>query len=510
MTGRPRPLPALGAAVTLALLLALVAASLWHLELERDEGYMSYGAWLVAQGELPYRDFMFPQQPYHPLVFSLVMALFGPSLVAARVLSALCFVALAVTLTITVARHAGDSRLALWTGCLFACNTMALFWYPRAKQYALTDLLLFLGFVLVLEARRRAGADGRPRSALLMAAGVLAGASLHVRLLTAPAVLVLAAAAARPTAARWRPLGALWFSTGMALASTPFLLLLVQAPGHWLFDTVRFQTLVRPDGSVLERGLLAAAALGRFFKYPVLAVLGLGAVTAAALELRARRAGSPRAGYPWQVAAWLLATLVVTALACHPTQGQYLVMTIPYLAFVSSPLVARGLAALGQTPTGRLAASLALALCIVLGSAGALGWIAEDRHRDFELGLGPFLEYQEFMTAQVDVGAGTTLAWWPGYLLVRGMERHPGGELGRPSDRVADSLDRNGYRAHRLRHPDQVADDIAQGEPLWIVTGLDAPPDLGRLMAGRYALQRRFGAIEVFRRVHPAAESRRP
>ncbi len=131
----------------LLFLVILLAGLVWHQKLERDEGYLSAGSWLVAQGRLPYHDFVFPQQPYFLFIYSLLMQLTGPSMLAARIFSAAIFLVLAAILFIFVSRYY-HRHAAKWAVVFFCFNTMSLYWYPRARQYVICDLLLFSSFFL--------------------------------------------------------------------------------------------------------------------------------------------------------------------------------------------------------------------------------------------------------------------------------------------------------------------------------------------------------------------------
>jgi len=103
----------------LALVLGLILAGLVARQrLEKDEGYLAAASWLLSQGRLPYRDFVFPQQPYFPLLQAPVLRAVGPSLPAARVLPALAFALLGGLLVVFVQRHDGDRSLARWAGAV--------------------------------------------------------------------------------------------------------------------------------------------------------------------------------------------------------------------------------------------------------------------------------------------------------------------------------------------------------------------------------------------------------
>src|SRR5689334_14423607 len=55
-----------------------------------DEGFYTTAARLVWQGKTPYKDFFYQQAPLLPYVYSWIWAIHPNSLVAMRILSAVC------------------------------------------------------------------------------------------------------------------------------------------------------------------------------------------------------------------------------------------------------------------------------------------------------------------------------------------------------------------------------------------------------------------------------------
>ena len=481
----------------LALVLCLILAGLVARQrLEKDEGYLSAASWLVSQGRLPYRDFVFPQQPYFPLLQAPVLRAVGPSLPAARVLPALAFAVLGGLLLVFVQRHDGAPSLARWAGAVFCFNTMALFWYPRCRQYAFTDLLLFGSFLLVAEAGRASSRSPAGRQWLCGLAGLAAGGALHVRLLviTAAAVLALAAARASGVGWSWRQLRA--FAVGLAAASLPFAWVAAQAPREWLYQAVTLQTRLRPPfeaGAMLRRG---SEVLVDFLSQPVPAALWLLAAWGALSWARGAR--PPHAGrrLAWQ----MLLVLTATALLCHPTQAQYLVQTLPYLVVVAAEPWGRLLVGVadGRRPWARLATGLLLVAVVTAGSKRAVWRIAGDA-ADPQLSVVDLAKYQAFMEGRTAPGQ-SLLTWWPGYLLVSRVVPYPGAELGQPSERGVGTMSKQEYLAHGLRHPEQTEVDVRSGKPHWVVTGQSSPSAASSWLEPRYLLRGRFGGIRVYER----------
>jgi hypothetical protein len=128
-----------------------------------DEGLMLAWADRIASGEWPYRDFWSNYLPGQPLVVAGLVKLFGPSLLAWRVLRVAVDAVTALLAYRLVRRDAGEGwALAAWVA---VAATMAFSSGPGPTPPA-----LLLAFAALLAARRTPGR-----------AGVLAGLAFFVR-----------------------------------------------------------------------------------------------------------------------------------------------------------------------------------------------------------------------------------------------------------------------------------------------------------------------------------------
>lgn len=101
-----------------------------------DEGIALQAARRVMQGELPYRDFLWPYGPAHPYLLAGLFKLFGVSLLDWRILRVLSDAASALAVFVLARRLAGQPlALVAWlaAACAFAQPTSA---NPAAEAYA--------------------------------------------------------------------------------------------------------------------------------------------------------------------------------------------------------------------------------------------------------------------------------------------------------------------------------------------------------------------------------------
>jgi hypothetical protein len=135
---------------------------LWQVE-PHDEGLMLAWAGRIASGQAPYRDFWCNYAPGQPLLLAGLVKLFGPSLLAWRVLRLVVDVAVALLAYVLIRRRAGEGwALAGW---LATAGAMA---FPAGPGPNATALALGLGAIALA-----------PRRALI--AGALAGLACFFR-----------------------------------------------------------------------------------------------------------------------------------------------------------------------------------------------------------------------------------------------------------------------------------------------------------------------------------------
>lgn len=139
-----------------------------------DEGVLNMGAWRVAQGQVPYRDFFLPTTPLAWYALGGFFRILGVGLLQERVFAAIVGLAL-VGLTLLLARRLTSSPLFAALPVAFLCQAGMSTW-PFANHHWLADVLV-LGSALSMDF----AAEGRPFPRAF-AAGILAALafwSLH-------------------------------------------------------------------------------------------------------------------------------------------------------------------------------------------------------------------------------------------------------------------------------------------------------------------------------------------
>ncbi len=215
---------------------ALVLANLFLGNLNQDEGWYLYAARLVAQGQLPYRDFAFTQAPLLPLVYAWIQPWIDVwGLAAGRVFTALLGLGAALFAALLAARLVGRCAAAAALICfvLIMLNVYQSYYFTMVKTYALTAFFLTLGLLVL------SWALSRRSSWLALGAGVLlllAGATRTSAGLVLPLVIIMLFWARRRLAFQAWAFLILGGLLAAAITLAPFALLAPEAARFFLWD----------------------------------------------------------------------------------------------------------------------------------------------------------------------------------------------------------------------------------------------------------------------------------
>ena len=108
--------------------------------LNADEGWYLYAGRLVWRGQLPYRDFAFPQMPLTPYVYG-ISQIFKPSLYLGR-LTSCAFAVAAVGLAVRVAWREGGRIAGVAVAVLCLAFPTGIYNLTLTKTYALSAFLM--------------------------------------------------------------------------------------------------------------------------------------------------------------------------------------------------------------------------------------------------------------------------------------------------------------------------------------------------------------------------------
>ena len=475
----------------------LLIGQAWHNALERDEGYLNAAAYLVSIGFTPYVDFIFPQQPYYPLIYGLWYKLTAVSLLGSRYLSIFFYGCLVAAMAVSMVALRKDKDQAFWAAIFLAFNTLCLFWYPRAKHYVSADLFLYIAFWLSVQTAAGLHSNRKVPVWWALAAGACAAIAIQIRLLLAPALPVLACAIVWK---KWRGggrghLG--WFCLGLIIASLPNAAIFCQSPAAWFFNNFEMHLATRPEiepGVAIRSMGTAVWGFVRRFENSLLIAFALGG-----LILPGR---APRVTIGERLALGVIIALSAGFLIPQPTYRQYWVEVMPYLVVASVGPWCRFLDQCNQRLSHKKYLAAGILLVIVMaGGYKAVGRVVVSQHWHPVWGMGHYLRFNAYMqTKEQSDPQSLMLTWWPGYLVAHGIRPYPGSELGKPCYRAVNRLSRKQMITHGMLHPDDVRHIVAAGKPDLVLLGPDSGPDDARDLSSTYALQAEFGSNRLYKR----------
>ncbi|MFQ6031614.1 MAG: hypothetical protein ACE5K2_01725, partial [Candidatus Zixiibacteriota bacterium] len=120
-------------------ILFLVIFALFRL-IDWDEGGYLSAAYQVRCGKIPYLDFLYPQMPYVPYVYSPISGFGFASLFWGRLISAFASLILGIALFWVAYKSSKDAKLSLFLFFLYSFNGLFLTWHCTVKTLVLSDL----------------------------------------------------------------------------------------------------------------------------------------------------------------------------------------------------------------------------------------------------------------------------------------------------------------------------------------------------------------------------------
>ncbi len=487
--------------------------------IDDDEGFYSSGARLVREGKIPYRDFFFNQAPLVPYVYSTVWGLRPRSLVAMRTLSALLS-AIAVALWGICLLRAKrlSTPVALATFASVLLNPYWIYWNSVVKTFALANLLMTVGVICLYAAAQ----TDRRRWYIL--AGVALGGCASARLLYGPLVAMLflwllnwdRRSPLRGTSRTFA------YFTGSVCGLIPLILTFSLAPAAILFDNVRYYSMqsgyhleagraVTGHGGILVTVMVYVVGIGfrLILEHPYFAAeLGLALAGGLSLIKLSKSTGGPYTQRDYDFAKLILVVLlsyVAAALIPYPPFNQYFDAPLTPLL---TPFAAEGARLVLSVERKKLVA-LAAAMLILVSLE-----IKRDSARlldDQEWSLANYRGVKRAIKANSRPD-DVILSFWSGYVFESGRRYFPG-----LNDeviyRIMDRTTEGEKLQYHIPSKTQILSAIAAGTPKMIVTGrkrcmsefyanLSAQElvTFHASISSKYALVRRVGDVEVFRR----------
>lgn len=391
----------------------------------RDEGFYLMAARLVMEGQVPYRDFFYPQMPLVPYVFGLWHLVAGESWRAARTGAALlAFAAYALTALYTARRSGFAAGVLTFLLCGLAIILQA--WIPTAQTDSVSAPLMM------------AAACALQRAAPAWA-GLFAGLTVLSRLTLAPVVPIFFLWGVATSGAATRGRAALSFLQGLLVPVLIGVAFLAFDPENFYHNNLGYHlqrsTLTDEEGSFkrllvlrILLGLRDGSGIGEWqFRFILYSALLHSA-------LRVRRGGL-KAVDPL---VWLGAVLFVIHLTPKPTYLQYFCIVALPLFPAAAALWCGAFRLLAMRANVRWLQPVGIALLVMwFGWAGSLDVERFTRTGHRVIGIGQsykatwkldFIKRVNEAITKLSTDGLPVFAWWPGHLYGTEIAPLPGTE----------------------------------------------------------------------------------
>jgi hypothetical protein len=397
-----------------------------HRFVDADEGFYLLAARLVFHHKLPYVDFLYTQMPLLPYIYGLWMLLWGESWLSGRLFSACLTAGLGVLLYVHVCSRTKKWASAIFAVLLFSSSTLMFGWLPIVKTYAVSSLLLFTCYMLVIHISETSSKK------TFVVCGLLLGVSMEVRLYLAAVLPVFLLWIWRHPKLVERGRRIAWFLAGFTFAALPAIWFLALDPGAFIFNNIGIHAMRSSDGLIGGLGqklavlteVLVGGPRGNGVQLSTLLLLSMW------LLRKQRMADAERLAFQ------LALVLGLICLAPTPTYVQYFCVSFPFL-------LTAAICSFGHGIGGNIKQKAWLKIAVYIGTVLYLAASTADYRKYFITGEGLNGIYLQkdpgnwtvsrvsAVSRAIDelaVPGEPVMSFWPGYMVESQAAVYPGFE----------------------------------------------------------------------------------
>jgi 4-amino-4-deoxy-L-arabinose transferase-like glycosyltransferase len=404
-----------------------------HRLIDGDEGFYLHSSRLVMEQKLPYLDFFSTQAPLLPYAYGLWMKLFGINWYSARSFSAFLTTILGMLVYEHVYRETNKWLAGVAAVILFTSSGYIFTWFPIAKTYSLTGLLLFTVYMILA----RVTHTSSPR--LIVLAGILFGLSVDTRLFAAGLAPLFIWWVFERSNCRNRLSRVICFLGGLSGGIAPFVYLFVASPDVVLFNILGFHA-IRSDAGLVGNLSQKLSTIIHVFVYRDDKLIKLGDN---AIQLFMLLFLSVFMTFPLQRArsSNILALLIAFALGFisllpTPVFAQYFCMSVPYLIVASVCATADWMVSLRAVSARQIAVLAGLSALLVFVASGVPSFRSYLFSGHNVIGVESetdapnwTLENASAVSEAIDRFAAPKekiASFWPGYVFASHADSYPG------------------------------------------------------------------------------------
>jgi hypothetical protein len=486
--------------------------------LDGDEGFYTTAARLVSEGKLPYRDFFYQQAPLLPYLYSCVWSVCPRSLVAMRVLSALCgsIAVLLWGLWCFAFGRRFSVKAGLATFAVVLMNPYSISWNVVVKTFAFANLFMTIATLSLYLALRFS------QLRWFFVAGVALGACASVRSFYGPLLFVVFVWLLwqKPKGLQASHSAAAIFLAGCVLGLLPMIVSFLRDPAAFLFNNLGYHHLDAGymwDGTRLIEGYrsvghtalvyfatIAVRLIGFHPYFTIELIIGvMGIVSIRKLRHSFASPYQPQDYLYFQIALLMLFAYTVVALLPFPPYDQY--FDSPLVPLVV-PFVMEGIRLISRTSRNRV-----VALVLVL----ALLCLPEVRHETRENSWDPVWRVPIYRQVSQTIADNSrpediVMSFWPGFVFESGRQYFSGLEDHFAFRVISELTPQERTHYHIIAH-DRILQAVANREasllviPPWIVEyynnlSQNQIQEFHHAIDDNYVLIQQISGIGIYRR----------
>jgi hypothetical protein len=465
-------------ALAFAVLVTVLIGQIWCRPVDRDEGFWLYIPWRIVEGDVPYRDFVFPHMPLGALYYAGLTLVWGPSLYLARNFNVVLVLLSAGLITWAFLRRGMKGAAAAFP-FLYLGSSLVLTWLVPVKAYGPLCLALAVATAALVWPRAESRAGLLRAFILGLAMGAAAAIRLQMLTLLPVGALVLWFGGRRESYGRTKAV--LSYVAGYLVIIPLIVYYRVIAGDAFVFNVWTIHTLF-----VGQKGFPG----GRLDALLEL-IIAADVVLLAAFALASLRTEKARAALgPFIFAA----VLVLINFLPGSAQAQYFVVAAPSAAAAG----AVGYAALYRNR--RIIALLLIAIYVAFGAARPAAKIVFDRaHKEL---VGPTEVYDAAeLLRENTYPDGFVYTGWPGYAALAERRVMPGWELGYFTDRIAERCDAETRRRYHLVTYEETAERLSAGEVEFALLGIDTEGGIETIIKNRFSKKGKNGGAILYKKI---------
>lgn len=474
-------------------------------DIDRDEGFFLEAGRQIADGNLPYHDFMFTQMPLTALISWTSYLIWGNSILAVRFLMLFLLILTHILLYYYSLRRSNSIISSIVISFMSINSTIYLDWCTIVKTYSPSIFFSFSGWLCILiwiELNKGNGSKSKTlinNNSLLLLSGLLISAAVNTRLLMIPFAVIAVIIIFIKSKTGKRTINILFLAVGALISSLPFLFISILDWERTFFFVIGFHTR-RNHHQELGGSTAFNDALKQFFTWPqniILIILGL--ISFAYLFKKTSTNLKEFSIIKVEFILTLISVLMlfILNLIPNPVHFQYFTVLYPFLFIIALPGIHWGIHS-KNTLVKYFIYCLFVIYCL-FATPRIIEWsttyISKQAYSSWNL---KNVERVAELIDKVTDKKATVLSYWPGYAYESNRKVPKRWEMGVFGLAFLRYFSKNEAKNFHMPYNYNLPRIVESGEIQAIVCGIDAPKSDIIFLLNKNVMHFKIGQTLVF------------